>query len=43
MIVCIESFGYVFGAPVAYLLGTRLILARRAGKLPRDVHARTTT
>ena len=37
-VVCIESFGYVFGAPVAYLLETRCVLARRAGKLPRDVH-----
>jgi adenine phosphoribosyltransferase len=37
-IVCIESFGYVFGAPVAYRLGTPITLARRAGKLPRDVH-----
>jgi adenine phosphoribosyltransferase len=37
-IVCIESFGYVFGAPVAYRLRTKLALARRAGKLPRDVH-----
>jgi adenine phosphoribosyltransferase len=38
VIVCIESFGYLFGAPLAYLLGTRLVLARRAGKLPREVH-----
>jgi adenine phosphoribosyltransferase len=34
-IVCIESWGYVFGAPLAYLLGSRLCLARRRGKLPR--------
>ena len=34
-IVCIESWGYIFGAPVAYLLGSRLCVARRAGKLPR--------
>ena len=38
-IVCIESFGYVFGAPVAYGLRTPFALARRAGKLPRDVHS----
>jgi len=35
-VVCIESFGYVFGAPLAYRLGARLILARQRGKLPRD-------
>jgi adenine phosphoribosyltransferase len=34
-VVCIESFGYCFGAPLSYLLGTRTVLARRAGKLPR--------
>lgn len=37
-LVCIESFGYVFGAPMGYLLGSRIVLARRSGKLPRDVH-----
>jgi len=36
-IVCIESFGYVFGMPVAYNLGTRIAIARREGKLPRNV------
>src|SRR4029434_10902995 len=35
-LVCIESFGYVFAAPLAYLLGVRLVLARRQGKLPRE-------
>jgi adenine phosphoribosyltransferase len=35
-IVCIESWGFVFGAPVAYVLGTRLCLARHPGKLPRE-------
>ncbi|HEV8636141.1 MAG TPA: phosphoribosyltransferase family protein [Chloroflexota bacterium] len=34
-VVAVESCGYVFGAPMAYELGSRLILARRAGKLPR--------
>lgn len=34
-IVCIESWGYLFGAPIAYVLGSRIVLARRAGKLPR--------
>jgi adenine phosphoribosyltransferase len=37
-VVCIESFGYVFGAPLAYMLKARLVLARRGGKLPRDVY-----
>ena len=35
-VVCIESFGYVFGAPLAYRLAVRLVLARRQGKLPRE-------
>jgi len=34
-IVCIEAWGYVFGVPLAYLLGSRICLARRPGKLPR--------
>lgn len=34
-IVCIEAWGYVFGVPMAYLLGSRICLARRLGKLPR--------
>lgn len=38
VVVCIESFGYVFGVPLAYLLATRLVLVRRAGKLPREAH-----
>ena len=37
-VVCIESFGYVFGVPLAYLLRTKLVLIRRAGKLPREAH-----
>jgi adenine phosphoribosyltransferase len=35
-IMCVESWGYIFGAPVAYLLGCRMCLARRSGKLPRE-------
>jgi len=35
-LVCIESFGYIFGAPLAYRLRVRLVLARRQGKLPRE-------
>jgi adenine phosphoribosyltransferase len=34
-ILCPESCGFLFGAPMAYALGTRLVLARRPGKLPR--------
>jgi adenine phosphoribosyltransferase len=34
-LVCIESCGYLFGAPMAFELGCPLVLARRAGKLPR--------
>jgi len=30
----IESRGFVFGAPVAYRLGTGLVIARKSGKLP---------
>ncbi len=39
-VVCPESCGFVFGAPLAYVLGARLVLARRPGKLPRPVRAR---
>jgi len=35
VILCIESCGYLFGAPMAYALGSRIVLARQAGKLPR--------
>lgn len=32
----IESRGFLFGAPMAYLLGKPFIMARKAGKLPRE-------
>jgi adenine phosphoribosyltransferase len=35
-ILCVESWGYIFGAPVAYVLGRRMCFARRPGKLPRE-------
>jgi adenine phosphoribosyltransferase len=38
-IVCIESFGYLFGAPLAHRLGAGIALARRKGKLPRAILA----
>lgn len=35
-IVAIESRGFIFGAPLAYALGKRLVLVRKPGKLPRN-------
>jgi adenine phosphoribosyltransferase len=32
-----ESRGFIFGAPVAYAMGKGFILARKKGKLPREV------
>ena len=34
-IVAIESRGFIFGAPLAYALGRRLVVVRKKGKLPR--------
>jgi adenine phosphoribosyltransferase len=34
----IESRGYLIAAPLAYQLGCGLVLVRKPGKLPRDVH-----
>jgi adenine phosphoribosyltransferase len=34
-VLCVESFGYIFGVPIAYELGCRIALMRRPGKLPR--------
>jgi adenine phosphoribosyltransferase len=36
-VLCVESFGYVFGIPLAYKCGCRIALMRRPGKLPRPV------
>jgi adenine phosphoribosyltransferase len=33
-VVGIESRGFIFGTPLAYLLGTGFVLVRKAGKLP---------
>ena len=33
-IVAMEARGYIFGAPVAYLIGAGFILIRKPGKLP---------
>jgi len=36
-VICgIESRGFVFGAPLAYLLNKPFVMARKAGKLPRE-------
>lgn len=35
-ILCIESFGYLFGAPLAYNLGCKIILCRKKNHLPRE-------
>src|SRR2546425_4955398 len=40
-IVAVESWGYVFAAPVAYVLTCRLCLARRPGRLPRETFRET--
>jgi len=38
-VVGMESRGFIVGAPVAYKLGTGLVLVRKPGKLPAAVHA----
>jgi len=38
-ICAIESRGYVFGAPLAYLLNAGFILIRKPGKLPAEVYS----
>jgi adenine phosphoribosyltransferase len=39
--VGIESRGFIFAAPLAYLLGTGFALARKAGKLPYECVSET--
>ena len=34
----IESRGFLFGAPVAQVLGAGLVLVRKSGKLPAKTH-----
>ena len=36
VLVAAESRGFIFGAPIAYLLNKPLILVRKKGKLPRE-------
>lgn len=33
-VVAVESRGFIFGAPLAYLLGVPFVIARKFGKLP---------
>jgi len=40
-VMCIEAWGFIFGAPVAYLLGARLCVAWRPGKLPDEAMSET--
>ena len=40
-VMCIEAWGFIFGGPIAYLLGARLCVARRPGKLPREAMSET--
>ena len=35
-VVCIESRGFILGAPIAYQLGAGLVPVRKAGRLPSD-------
>ena len=37
VVVAMESRGFIFGAPVAYLLGTGFVPVRKLGKLPAHV------
>ena len=34
-VLCVESRGFLFGAPLAMKLGAGLVIARKPGKLPR--------
>lgn len=38
-VVCIESRGFIFGAPIAYRLGAGIVPVRKAGKLPFETFA----
>lgn len=40
-VVSIEARGFIFGAAVAYKLGTGLVPVRKKGKLPHKTHAVT--
>ncbi len=40
LVVGVESRGFIFGAPVAYLLGKGFVPIRKKGKLPRETISR---
>lgn len=37
-VACVESRGFIFGAPLAKELGLPIVLVRKAGKLPGDIY-----
>jgi adenine phosphoribosyltransferase len=43
MVVAMESRGFIFGAPIAYLLGTGFAPIRKLGKLPAETVTREYT
>ncbi|MBN2617046.1 MAG: adenine phosphoribosyltransferase [Spirochaetales bacterium] len=40
-VACVESRGFIFGAPLAKELGLPIVLVRKAGKLPGDIYKRS--
>lgn len=38
-VICIESRGFIFGAPITYKLGAGFVPVRKAGKLPAEIHS----
>ncbi len=41
VVLCVESRGFIFGAPLAYKLGVGLSLVRKPGKLPYKTYQAT--
>ncbi|MBN2328157.1 MAG: adenine phosphoribosyltransferase [Candidatus Omnitrophica bacterium] len=40
-VVCIESRGFIFGAPLALRLGAGMVIVRKPNKLPADTYSYT--
>ena len=40
-VVCIESRGFIFGAPMALRLGAGMVIVRKPNKLPADTYSHT--